>query len=287
VGGGRIELQATRFARDMLEKDGGIALRDFTAEPELDQACGGRLTLVFDHVDGASRKWLSEVSRHREDGTRPVLVSRLDSGAKLVITASDRHGSLGSAELDQGAIAAATHDDRTTRLETHGGVSLFIEPMYDERQIDLVLFGAGHVGAAIAGVLGSHPDLRIIWVDDRPELLPRTVPPNLRAITTEDPAGQVRKMPSGAYFTIMSHSHKLDFDIAEQVLRRGDFRYCGLIGSAAKRAQFTKRWLDRGLPAETLEHLVCPIGLHGITGRQPADIAISVAAEILRIRDAG
>ena len=94
-------------------------------------------------------------------------------------------------------------------------------------------------------------------------------------------------MPSGAYFTIMSHSHKIDFDITEQVLRRGDFRYCGLIGSAAKRAQFTKRWLGRGMPAETLEHLVCPIGLDGITGRQLADIAISVAAEILRIRDAG
>ena len=164
-------------------------------------------------------------------------------------------------------------------------MTIFIENL--RKRPPLLIFGAGHVGAAIAAVLGSHPDLRITWVDDRTELFPDETLPNVRAVPTDDPAGQVREMPPGAFVAIMSHSHALDFDIAEQVLRRGDFRYCGLIGSASKRAQFTKRWLAHGLPADSLERLVCPIGVDGITGRQPADIAISVAAEILRIRDAG
>ena len=287
VGGGNIELRATRIARDMLFGGEVIAVRDLSAESSLDHACGGRLTLVFDRVDRANGEWLSTAARTRENGARPVLVSRLDTGAKLVVTAAEAHGSLGLAGLDQAAIAAARRADRTTGLETHDGVPLFVDAMHTDREIDLFLFGAGHVGAAIAGVLGSHPDLRITWVDDRTELFPEETVPNLRAVPTDDPAGQVREMPPGAFVAIMSHSHTLDFDIAEQVLRRGDFRYCGLIGSAAKRAQFTKRWLACGLPANTLERLVCPIGVDGITGRQPADIAISVAAEILRIRDTG
>jgi len=287
VGGGNIELRATRIARDMLVGDEVIAVRDLSAESGLDQSCGGRLALVFDRVDGTNGEWLSVVVRTRDSGERPVLVSRLDTGAKLVVTTADAHGSLGSAGLDQAAIAAARRADRTTGLETHDGVPLFADSMYTDREIDLFLFGAGHVGAAIAAVLGSHPDLRITWVDDRTELFPDETLPNVRAVPTDDPAGQVREMPPGAFVAIMSHSHALDFDIAEQVLRRGDFRYCGLIGSASKRAQFTKRWLAHGLPADSLERLVCPIGVDGITGRQPADIAISVAAEILRIRDAG
>ena len=287
VGGGNLERRATRIARDMLVGDEVIALRNLSVEPSLDQSCGGRSTLVFDRVDRANGEWVSAAARIREGGARLVLVSRLDTGAKLVVTATDAHGSLGSAGLDQAALVAARRTDRTTWLDTHDGVPLLIDSMYTDREIDLVLFGAGHVGAAIAAVLGSHPDLRIMWVDDRPELLPDKTPPNLRAVATDDPAGQVGEMLAGAFVAIMSHSHVLDFDIAEQVLLRGDFRYCGLIGSAAKRAQFTKRWLGRGLPADRLERLVCPIGLDGITGRQPADIAIAVAAEILRIRDAG
>ena len=286
VGGGKLEHRATRIARDMLVGDKVIALRDLSAGPSLGQSCGGRLTLVFDRVDQANGEWLIAAAQTRENGARPVLVSRLDTGAKLVVTATDRQGSLGSARLDQAAIVAARRADRTTWLDTHDGVPLFIDSIFAGREIDLVLFGAGHVGTAIARVLGPHPDLRITWVDDRPELFPDETPPNLRVVATEDSAGQAREMPSGAFVVIVSHSHALDYEIAENVLRRGDFRYCGLIGSAGKRAQFEKRWLRRGLPAETLDRLVCPIGVRGISGRQPADIAIAVAAEILRIRDA-
>jgi xanthine dehydrogenase accessory factor len=286
VGGGKIEHRATRMARDMLVGDEIIALHDLTEVSSLGQACGGRLTLVFDRIHRANGEWLATAARTRENGARPVLVSRLDTGAKLVVTATDRQGSLGSAALDRAATEAARRADRTTWLDAHDGVKLFIDSIFSGGEIDLVLFGAGHVGTAIARVLGSHPDLRITWVDDRPELVPDETPPDLRVIATEDPADQVRDMPAGAFVVIVSHSHAFDYAIAENVLRRGDFRYCGLIGSAGKRAQFEKRWLGLGLPAETLGRLVCPIGVQGISGRQPADIAIAVAAEILRVRDA-
>ena len=286
VGGGNLELRATRIARDMLDGDEIVALRNLSDRSSLVENCGGRLTLVFDRLDKANGQSLIAAIEARENGARPVLVSRPDTGARLVVTATGRHGSLGSAGLDQAATVAARRADRTTRLETHDGVALLIDANFAGSGIDVVLFGAGHVGKAIVAVLGLHPDLRIIWVDDRTDLFPGEIPPNVRVVGTADPAGQVDEMPDGAFVVVVSHSHALDYEIVEKVLRRGDFRYCGLIGSAAKRGQLEKRWLRRGLPAEALDRLVCPIGVPGISGRHPADIAIAVAAELLRVRDA-
>ena len=97
VGGGKIEHRATRMARDMLVGDEIIALHDLTEASGLGQACGGRLTLVFDRIHRANGEWLTAATQTRENGARPMLVSRLDTGAKLVVTATDRQGSLGSA----------------------------------------------------------------------------------------------------------------------------------------------------------------------------------------------
>ena len=92
-------------------------------------------------------------------------------------------------------------------------------------------------------------------------------------------------MPPDSFFLIMTHSHALDFEICDRVLTRGDARYCGLIGSLTKRRRFEKRYRQQGMPEALLDRLVCPIGVDGITGKKPAEIAISVAAEVLRVRD--
>ena len=83
----------------------------------------------------------------------------------------------------------------------------------------------------------------------------------------------------------MTHSHPLDEAICEAVLRREDFAYLGLIGSATKRARFVKRLGEAGIPPEQLERLVCPIGLPGIESKEPAAIAASVAADLLMRRE--
>ncbi len=84
----------------------------------------------------------------------------------------------------------------------------------------------------------------------------------------------------------MTHSHAIDFEVCDRILRRGDAAYCGLIGSRSKRRRFEKRYRSQGMPEATLERLVCPIGVDGITGKKPAEIAVSVAAELLQARDA-
>ncbi len=89
-------------------------------------------------------------------------------------------------------------------------------------------------------------------------------------------------MPAASCYLVMTHSHALDFDICDRILRRKDAGYCGLIGSRSKRRRFEKRYRQQGLPQEIVDTLVCPIGVAGISGKKPAEIAVAAAAEVLQ-----
>jgi xanthine dehydrogenase accessory factor len=93
-------------------------------------------------------------------------------------------------------------------------------------------------------------------------------------------------MPPASCYLVMTHSHPLDLEICERILRRGDAVYCGLIGSLTKRRRFEKRLRELGLPQSAIDKLVCPIGVEGITGKKPAEIAIAAAADLLRAWEA-
>ena len=92
-------------------------------------------------------------------------------------------------------------------------------------------------------------------------------------------------MPPTSYSLGVTHSHPLDFDICDRILRRHDARYCGLIGSLSKRRRFLKRFRQQGMSETLIDQLVCPIGVDGISGKKPAEIAVAAAAEFLRIRE--
>ena len=92
-------------------------------------------------------------------------------------------------------------------------------------------------------------------------------------------------MPAGSFYLVMTHSHAMDFDICDRILRRRDARYCGLIGSKSKRRRFEKRYRQQGMPQSLIDQLVCPIGVDGISGKKPAEIAVAAAAEILKVRE--
>jgi xanthine dehydrogenase accessory factor len=149
----------------------------------------------------------------------------------------------------------------------------------------LQLYGAGHVGQAIARLL-STLDCRVEWIDEREDQFPAaaTFTPceHIRAVAVDAVEGEVAGAPPGAFYLVLTHSHDLDLRITEAILRRGDFGYFGLIGSATKRARFTHRLEDKGVAAETLARMTCPIGVEGIAGKEPEIIAVSVVAQLLR-----
>jgi xanthine dehydrogenase accessory factor len=122
------------------------------------------------------------------------------------------------------------------------------------------------------------------WVDERDELFPDEVPANVQIEATDTPAAIVDDAPPGAWFIVMTHNHALDFELTERIMRRRDFAWFGLIGSKTKRVKFERRLLDRGVPAERLVEMVCPIGVTGIIDKAPSSIAVAVAAQLMQLR---
>lgn len=144
----------------------------------------------------------------------------------------------------------------------------------------IYLFGAGHVGRALMLALAPLP-LSVRWIDPRPDAFPAVVPGNFQTLAPADPAALIASAPAETFAFIMSHSHALDFALTEAALRNPAFAHVGLIGSATKRARFEHRLADAGVARARIAGLICPIGVPGITGKEPALIAASVAAQIL------
>ena len=144
----------------------------------------------------------------------------------------------------------------------------------------LFLFGAGHVGRALVLALAPLP-FDVIWIDPREGAFPSVVPSNVVTIQSENPAAEIASAPSGSFALVMTHSHPLDLEIIDAVLRNPRFAYAGLIGSATKRARFTRRMREAGVPVENVNAMVCPIGISGINSKHPAAIAAATAAQLL------
>lgn len=147
----------------------------------------------------------------------------------------------------------------------------------------IVLFGAGHVGHALVTLLGMLPCV-VQWVDERDELFPDEVPANVQIEATDTPAAIVDEAPAGAYFLVMTHNHALDFELTEHIMRRRDFAWFGLIGSKTKRVKFERRLMERGVDAQRMDEMTCPIGVTGIVDKAPSSIAVAVAAQLMQMR---
>ncbi|MBX3638676.1 MAG: xanthine dehydrogenase accessory protein XdhC [Rubrivivax sp.] len=146
----------------------------------------------------------------------------------------------------------------------------------------LQLYGAGHVGRAIVRLLAGIP-CRVSWIDERESEFPRgPLPPHIERLAVEPVQAEVAAAPPGAFFLVLTHSHDLDLAITREVLARSDFGWFGLIGSHSKRARFEHRLRERGVADERIARMVCPIGIEGITGKEPEVIAVAVVAQMLQ-----
>lgn len=279
IGGGQLEYQSTRVAVGMLA-DEQLALRSFPLGSSMGQCCGGVVEILFEPVAGGMPAWLRDLAALYGQREAAVIATRISrsSPAKFVVTADQVFG-VEDADDSLVSAARAVLDDR------HGvrrNVQEFYEPIVMS-DFNIAVFGAGHVGAAVVNAL-SGLDCNIRWIDSRRSFF-RDVPGNVRAVEAQEPALEVAAMPADSHYLVMTHSHAIDFDICDRILRRGDARYCGLIGSVSKRRRFEKRFRQQGMSQAMIDALVCPIGVDGISGKKPAEIAVSTAAEILKIRE--
>jgi xanthine dehydrogenase accessory factor len=149
-----------------------------------------------------------------------------------------------------------------------------------QQSLPLILIcGAGHVGAALVGLLSQLP-CRLRWADERLELM-AFAPAGVQC--DDDPMAALKALDSGARVFIMTHSHAMDFDLVRAAIARQEpLRSVGVIGSVTKARQFRRRLQALGLPLERIEALECPLGLAQVPGKQPAAVAVSIVARLLQ-----
>jgi xanthine dehydrogenase accessory factor len=251
---------------------------------------------------------------HREDAVVVTVASTEGSvprgaGAWMGVFAQGFMGTIGGGHLEFEALEAARQILRRTQGEAvrrfplgpslgqccGGVVQLRFErvtaadiPQLRQRLATplapLALFGGGHVGKALVNALAPLP-FAVRWIDSRDEIFPAQLPANVVSEHSDPVHGAVSELAAGSRVLIMSFSHAEDLDVVAACLGRlrehDDLPYVGLIGSETKWATFRKRLEQRGFSAAELARVTCPIGLPGITGKQPAVIAASAAAQIL------
>lgn len=231
-----------------------------------------------------------------------------EEGAWMIVSESAIAGTIGGGEAERRAVEAArrllaegrAHErialplgpaldqccggHMTIALARLGDVDEDEVPLWsggpvvrEETRAPVLVYGAGHVGAALVAALAPLP-FDLTWIDARAAALwPDNGPVPCRRLALPEAAAAMA--PDDAIHLVMTHSHAVDLEICAAVLA-GRFRFLGLIGSATKRATFARRLEERRLDPS---RLTCPIGLPQIEGKAPAVIAASVAAQLLTL----
>lgn len=222
-----------------------------------------------------------------------------EPGAKMVITADEVYDTLGGGTFEHQVIAAAREalqrGESGTRLEAFplggrsgqccgGYVHVLIE-IFAGAEMTVALFGAGHVGQALACLMAPLP-WRVIWCDSREQGFPPWARDQARLDCrySPDPAAAVAALPPGCHALVMTHDHGEDRALVDALLKRADCASIGLIGSDSKWASFQRRLRDAGHEQSALERVRCPIGIAGAKGKRPYEIALAVSAELLTLK---
>jgi xanthine dehydrogenase accessory factor len=253
--------------------------RTYPLGPSLGQCCGGTARVLFEHFGVEEFATLAGGDTASASG---LLIRPIASGEPL------RHFSnrLETHDLPLNVARAATDmlsgaKPRRALLipARKGAPAYFIEPAGGDAK-PLYIYGAGHVGRAIVKAV-EDLDFAVNWIDTHTDRFPDPTPEGVTPILARDPADVARSTPAGAFHLVLTYSHPLDLTICHALLGKPDFGFLGLIGSKSKRARFRKRLSEGGISDTALARMTCPIGIGALRGKEPATIAISVAAQLI------
>ncbi len=258
--------------------------------------------------------WIKAVERLRREREPGVLVTVAevrghaprDAGAKMVVGVAQTWDTVGGGNLEAVAIERArelmaagttTPEMVTSALSDKapfqhgvqccgGEVTLLLEPLPVVPAV--AIFGMGHVGLELARILARH-DLELHLVDSRASELTDdrlAVLADARANMTVHqvpvlPELVLAELPVGTHVVVMTHDHAEDAALCDAALRTDGLGSIGLIGSTAKWTRFQQKLAAEGHPPDHIARIATPIGLPGLGGKEPATIAVSVAASLL------
>ena len=277
IGGGAVEKTAIEFGKTLaVEKRSMVhefQLRSQSSD-NLDMACGGDVTVLFQFIaadDAAWRTVAEETLKQMNNLKSGWLVQRLDgSGPALV----DEKGAAVAGEADAALVNLSIGACALTEKS-------FAMPLpVAERAI---IFGGGHCGYALAPILKSV-GFRVVLFDDREEYANRERFPDAEEVICGDylHLDDYITFDENDYVVVMTTGHHHDFEVEEQALRH-PLAYIGAMGSAQKTKAVNERLRACGISDENLNRVYTPIGLD-IGGHTPAEIAISITAEMIQVR---
>lgn len=284
VGGGAVEFRSIELAKDAIIKRTSV-VKQFILEKnqieDIGMICGGNVTIFFRYCDSSSDALISlcetALAQFREQKTT-WLVTELTDGFKGEIGLySEKLGVVG----DIASSIAGSISGQTSVFE-HDGKKYYAEQILSSGFV--YIFGGGHVAQELVPVL-SHLDFRCIVLEDRAEFASRELFPGVadtRLVNFESVL-DIETVTPDDYIIVLTRGHKFDQAIEEQALRT-TARYIGVIGSRHKKAQVEKNIMEHGFTRADLDRVTAPIGLMGIKAETPAEIAISIAGQLIAFR---
>ncbi len=266
IGGGKLEYMALEEARNMLQISGEPARKpmNFILGPHLRQCCGGVAWLLFERFE---KEQVSALKEFKQGLTPQSLIIRQTGREGFYQTEQD-------VALGNFASVPVLYKDEEK------GEEWFIEPALQKRT-PLYIYGAGHVGRALVRVMEDLP-FEIFWVDTAEGRFPSDIRSDVNCIIAPKQDGFVaHQAEKGAFHVAMTYSHDSDLNIARAVLTQAQPAYLGVIGSESKKAKFLNRLKKEGMSDEDLSLFTCPVGAIVFEHKDPAMIAISIAAQLI------
>jgi len=253
----------------------------------------------------------SELSRLKKDFCVVTLVSTRghapqDPGAKAIVTQQGLHlGTVGGGKVEAKAILlcqellnqpSEPENDRIfirkwnlqrdIGMSCGGEVELLFEVNRSQR-LAYVVFGAGHIAQRLVPLLMTL-EADVTCIDSRQEWLDRLPAEStyFKKVKAEDLTQPILKkeIESRAYMIVMTQGHATDLPVLEALFKTFSPPYVGVIGSKVKAIKLKSELKQMGISPEKIAQLRCPMGLP-IGNNNPAEIAISIAAQLLEVRD--
>ncbi|MCC2095822.1 MAG: xanthine dehydrogenase accessory protein XdhC [Hyphomicrobiales bacterium] len=289
IGGGRLEFEAIAHARAMMARSAGDEewrrdLRAWPLGPSLGQCCGGAVRILFERYGGKETATVAGIVS--EASGDAMVLHPLRSGEPPLLIRDRQHARtlglpLARAMLDMLSGARPRAAIYVPGPDNQSG--WYIEPV-QQQPIPLFLYGAGHVGREIVRIAAGL-DFDLHWVDTHADRFPESTPASVTIVPARQPEKIAAAAPANAFHLVLTYSHALDFDICRTLLASGAFGFLGLIGSQTKRTRFLRRLAASGIATHALTRLTCPIGIAALKGKEPATIAVGVAAQLVVVRE--
>ena len=260
LGGGELERLAEEAARAMLAGHGTWQRSSLHCAlgPDLRQCCGGHVTLMLEPLDMSATDWLAQA-------------------AESARVADNQYSVLFQSNEPAATPRIITNDDALS-----GITGVHLQPLTDTR-LSLFLFGAGHVGQAVA-TLSTQLPLRLTVIDGRANqraFIPSA--DNIEVMGMDSAEEAAARVSSGSAVLVMTHSHELDYTLCHALLTQNSAVFVGLIGSRSKATRFRRRLKKDKIPEKSLARLTSPIGSSGPKGKEPGVIALAALSEVLTL----